>query len=736
MPTGTIDYSPPTGVQTAQATAFVVCRYDGSGSPNGYTILPNVYCEQIQFKEGAEPPTAQFSYILNDSVPIYPSQFDQLWPINSPPNPYKVQAGDRLVVLYIDPWGNYRVAWDGFAQLPQTDIGPRSQAVTFVGVHVSIRLWDDVVTGRWQRDADTPTTSGSPVQTDLPTRFNPDDLPNCTPAFSDETDPAGSGDTWPVFLEPRLAPVAGVLRQTYWDLSKFTRYMLWYYNNQNYVANPDFVILDDLLSNRSPLPGQTTYDPTNPATYIENPIIIRDYDPTNKLALEAIEQQLGYAGFRLRFGCQGTPVAVGSIVVEVPWNYIEIYRFDAAGPTAPKQVSLQATGNVMDVTRNNVAAFSATNDFHGVANQWTVETKPVHYEIGVLLAPGFQPAAGDELPANRKQWLLSNQGSTTAGVREKYRLYIADECGDGHWNLATSTWVTSQPISFAGLFVDPILNPTGDYVTRYRPGLNRLFSLDPSGEPYEVQLRLSRDYAGPPPPCAWNGTGTWQTIGGGWRVLHDKLGIFVDIDNPMQWSIGSPDSNPAQEASGVLDGVTSLSAPVTPPVVPPYGRQQLFYLMLVTVIEGDLMIGATAPTRPASPYPYSVARQVDAKDYFRKKIVDTTSPFNLGVNPIVTEDDTQEAQTYANQMRAAHEFPPISASLTIPWFSPAYSVGDRIAWINGRNVSLQVNAGTGTGEKPSYPYVVGVNWDLRGKQQTILQLSDRRTEPAPYRYQR
>jgi hypothetical protein len=50
-----------------------------------------------------------------------------------------------------------------------------------------------------------------------------------------------------------------------------------------------------------------------------------------------------------------------------------------------------------------------------------------------------------------------------------------------------------------------------------------------------------------------------------------------------------------------------------------------------------------------------------------------------------------------------------------------------------RNVSLQVNVGSDQGEAPSYGWVVGVSWVFEPTQQTILQISDRRAEPQPYR---
>src|SRR6185312_16891557 len=124
---GSFDYSPPPAELASWPTALVVCRYNPQADPGDrYTVLPNVYLEQYQWKDQSEPPTCQFSYILDDSGPSpFPSQVEQLWPIASPPNPYKVQAGDELVVLYVDVEGNYRALWHGFAQLPQVDLTSR-----------------------------------------------------------------------------------------------------------------------------------------------------------------------------------------------------------------------------------------------------------------------------------------------------------------------------------------------------------------------------------------------------------------------------------------------------------------------------------------------------------------------------------------------------------------------------------------------------------------------------------
>ena len=69
--------------------------------------------------------------------------------------------------------------------------------------------------------------------------------------------------------------------------------------------------------------------------------------------------------------------------------------------------------------------------------------------------------------------------------------------------------------------------------------------------------------------------------------------------------------------------------------------------------------------------------------------------------------------------------------MTIPSLITAFRVGDRMGRINGRDISLQTNLGTGSGESPVYPVIVALTWDFTGQRQaTILELADRRPELA------
>jgi hypothetical protein len=101
-----------------------------------------------------------------------------------------------------------------------------------------------------------------------------------------------------------------------------------------------------------------------------------------------------------------------------------------------------------------------------------------------------------------------------------------------------------------------------------------------------------------------------------------------------------------------------------------------------------------------------------------------------GTDPVVFRNNQFRAQEHANQLRLAHEFPRIAGSLTIPYITPRFNLGDQGNQIGGRGVSLQPNIGIDQGETPVYPRIVGVSWTSENdRQATTLQLSDKRADP-------
>ena len=113
-----------------------------------------------------------------------------------------------------------------------------------------------------------------------------------------------------------------------------------------------------------------------------------------------VGELLGFHGFGMRWVCEDDEYGQ-------PYNYLQIYRKDAAGPTSPKQLCLPESGTTLTSAAVNVARLHAAMDFQSVANEIVVETRPSRYEVSVVLAPGFQPGTTDGAAANRVQFRKS-----------------------------------------------------------------------------------------------------------------------------------------------------------------------------------------------------------------------------------------------------------------------------------------------------------------------------------------
>jgi hypothetical protein len=731
MPPGTLDLDNSTPPLFADATPIYVARYTPG---SGYEVLPNVRCLQVDQREGPDPATARFEYVMDDTLEInfgWPSQFEEVWPLDAF-GPYVVYPDDRVVVLAQNPSGTFEVLFDGFAQIPQADVTTESQRVTFTAVGVAVREYDQPVFGRIQRDSDQAglsTTDGSAdIPVELPTRFNPADntvgaragyLPNCTPDEMDTVDGGGEFDH-PVFLDPGIERSPDP--RTYWTVSKAVKHLLAEYANQDFVTLPPFDTLDELVA-FFPADGFDTINPDDPASFEFRPVTIRDYDASNKPWPEVVADLMNYAGFVMRWR-----TSTGSD--EQPLTELVFYRRDELAAVTPKPLYLDRAHQPLDITRNNIIGFHAARDLNAVVNGWNIETAQRQVEITVVLAPLFQPSAGDAAASNRKNFYSSQwTAATTAETRRKYRWFGADECADGHWTQANA-WDTSTPFN-----LDEIFPPTKEgeptYTYRYRPGSRTLISRDSNGNPLKATLDISFNYEGNT-AALWDGSGTWYQIKGGWQLLDDRLGIQVTVQDPSEWDPGK---------NGMPYGkIDAIGWWANPPVNSTINGVQPI-LRLTTVIDDDSQMDIFAAKRMVSPTQYTRFRTADARDHFQYDTIDLSSvnypdqkdkdgnPGD-GTNPIIVRDDTKDALAHAYGLRSAHELPPLAGSVTIPFVTTYYEVGDRLDLILGRDVWLGTNIGLDQGEAPCFPWIIGVSWQFENsRQQTTLHLSDLRAEP-------
>lgn len=705
-----------------KALAINVYKYDAEQKK--YLFIPNVFCDRIDRKEGSEPRGAQFRYLLDDTLGIdknWPGRIEQLWPIDAKSS-YAIKADERICVINEDDNGRKTVLFDGYIDVPQADFSGQSEGSQFTAVGVESRLWDRPIAGRHQRDY-SDTKNGPAIRTDLPTRFNPDDKPNCTPDLWDVD--LDSDAHYPLFLDEKCDEAIPDPR-TYWTVPKAVRYLLGVFNkDEKYVKNPDLKEIETLLQSRYPKDqtdktddknreggsdkgGDGSFDPSKPDTYSTGVIVLRDYVAVNKYWPDSLDEILGMHGFGYRF-------KLSTDKDGFPTTQLVIFRRDAGATGPPKELLVDKPYSAIDTTKNNCTSFHLQRDYRSVTNAYSIETALKRVEASFILAPDFSPANGDEVST---QYLKGNLGGASGITLRKYRWYVLDEAGEGHWSYETSTFVTDPP-DLVKLFPDDGKDRT--YVRRRRKPSHRLNSVDSIGRKLRSHLALSRDYTGKSPDV-WDGTGTWQTIAGGWDLMEDRVGIMVSIQDPNSWDIGKYTGPNAQEPSSTLRGISSQANPTA--------ENKRFFLRLTTTVEADTTIRAVVGARLSSPTKFVRSKRVDANDNYRLDTIVAGSLFNSTKKEIKVRDDTSKALDLARQFRSATEMPKVAGSVKIPYLTKAFEIGDRIKGVRGRGLSFAGSVGTADGEAPSYPAVVGISWDFSaGQQSTHLQLSDLRAEP-------
>ncbi len=683
------------------ATPVGVCRYQSGGIGN-FEYLTNIRVLTIQYREGADAGVARFRYVFDSAnPPTVPNSFQDALSVDSS-LPGVVANDDRLVVMTIDPEGNPDVLFDGFAQVPELGLASNREMVTFVAFGVAIREWDTPIGGALMRDSDNPSIV-SDAETDLVTQFNPAGQPNATPDGADAVD--DSGNTYATFLDPLVVRQLDLRRP--WTLPMAIRHLCYRYNpDQTYVTNPDGSLLDSLLDSRVPDSSDGSLLPGDPTTYQSDPIVVPDYPAIGKAWPAVVRDLLEPNGFGMAFRLN-TDQDGNS------FTWLDVFRRQDGSASTYKDLFLQPQGSALDPGQTNLAAAQLARDTGGVVNSFTVESELVRYEASFILSPGFPISSGDAsgysaLAAFDKNGLQFSQSN-----HDKYRLYVFDETGEGHWDWSSSAISSKVPP------LDDLLgsedDPDTGYVKRRRVPIGQLFSFDANQKPLKAQLSISTDYTGAQPGL-WDGTGTWQPIGGGYELLKDRLGIWINVPNPNSWNIQASKVAGAPYPAGVAKGVEDQATK---------GATN-FSLRLTCVIESDRILASTADRRPSSPTSYTITRRVDARDRYAKHVVAAGSEFNLNSDEIVVRDDSLDALAEASARRTASEAGEVAGVVTIPRFTQAYRIGDRICSIQGRDLSLKTNAGSPSEEGDVYPAVVGLTWDFDGKQQTILQLSDQR----------
>jgi len=740
-----IDYEPGSVPPARPSTAVAVFRYraDAPKFADRYEHLPNVRFLGCVYREGAQPPTARFRYVFGDPTadPEDPQRIEGCFPIDAA-GPRVVMNDDRLVVRIFRDDGYSEILFDGFKSPCQVDLDAETEAATFLAAGTPVREFDEPVGYSLFRPADQPLepVAGTPVN--APARFNPDGKPNASPLpdydrGDGSTFPEYRGVSYPHFLGP-VWPANRIngasLRM--WTLGMAARHLVGAWSlldpstGGRWTNCDQFGSLDDVLQVLQPSDpdGTGPIDASNGTTFVKAGINVVDYDATGKGWPTALEEIIAPHGFAMCWRLSDATPKAGAEWGDPRWNLAIYHRDDNANL---KPLLLPPAGTDLDPAAVNVGALAVSRDVHDLANKVYVDASPVRFEASILLAPGFTISAGD---ASSLDDYVAD-GPNFDVNRDEYRVFVADECGEGHWSHKVDDFVADPPTLSAILQSE--LTPAAKFVVRRRPGVNAILKRGPDGEALKAQLHVARlssmDSQFWRPGLWQDGVGTWQLVDSSeWSLLDDRLGIRINCSDPNSFKIGQPSDPAAPFPSGKLTIVESLAASIG-------DKSQGFMFRLTCCIDGDSDFGMIASRRSASPTKFSVARRIDARDRYRMWIQSQFSALKpAGVRKdVAVVDDTKEAKSYASSARRHLEFGSMAGSATIPRLSTAYQVGDKISDVRGREISLRTNLGAETGESPVYPSVTGISWDCDGRQATTLELDDHvAMPPIPHRRKR
>lgn len=701
----------------------------------GYQPLESVNVSEIIIREGPEPSKAIFEYITGDREPNYLALgFENVLPIVRLGDPRVVEVDERIVVAGLTPDGELRFFFDGFAQMPEGKFDSNSSALSFVAQGVEFREWDEPLAYSVWRDAKDPTNPTKNVWTGLPVRFNakvgPLSVANCTqPGWEADSD---GGRPFSVFIDP----LCRENKVTYkgkeieiarlWDLAGAVGYILAEGNwTEKYVKLQDVDYLNNILRVIKPKKGKYI-DPDDPSTFDAMAIILPDTDVTGDPWPEAAWKLLDPNGYTMCF-------RLGTKNKE-PVTWLDIYKLNDNNASRYKDLYLQQWYDIFDPGASNLGGASFGHDMTNIANVISVDTSPVRNEIGVILAPMWKIEGNDV--ADAKAGKFNKKHPDFAKNSNKYRLFGADECGEGHYTMesegpdATKKYTISDIswnediFDFHDLFGDDEIGDP-NWIVRRRPAFASLWTKGEDKQYLKAELYISVDYKGPM-PVLWDGkSGTWYRVTSGFELARDRLGIHVSQENPNAWSIGKmPKNVPTTLGPGEVRTVDWIGASEL-------SKSRYFALLLICMIESDQHLDVVAGRRDVSPTKFEIDRIIDLRDRLRPGLVQPSSWYhpdkgNPNAGPVVVGSVEEDALDYATGKRESRQLGRWAGSATIPRLTDAYIIGDRIRSVQGRFANMQTNIDANGKEAPVYPRVVGITWSFRKGQSTGLNLTDKR----------
>ncbi len=631
----------------------------------------------------------------------------------------------RIVVMTDEPLASSReILFEGYPPVQSSRwdgrIGREDERYVFDAEHVLERLSrarEAMAYGRYVRNgaiedglASDPDAYAdkSVLVTALPCTFNPDGAGNRAETPLTVLSPAGESRSVHLFTWE------DEFNAEKWTYATALRYLIWFYllkEGPVFEGNV-FAVTDALAAGSSP--GS---DPLSQALGRE-PVSL-NCEATN--LVEGLSLLATAAGIHITAeseNCQGRCVTQLRVWAPEggPLRQLHLVRggrhTDGTPRYDPSGRSTREILSANDTYRGQVAW-----DHRGIVNSPIVIGDVKHYEMTLPLWPGWIPRdnldnvePGDReaakalaltpaqvevlgSAAENHYWFrrYHRRGSEFKFGADVSRLWILNE--DGHYDGAlynrNPPFDDYQPFDFSTV-ADSTVTTSGAWMRRVRRLLPTIStSLD--GRALGVWVEISFD----------SGT-SWQQQSSGVRVLEDRVGIYLECENPTELTPTGTDPYEQNMWYSIID--------------------QTFRVRVTAVLASDERLLGTFPAGQfASP-----TLQVNAMVVRRAKSFQfvsrshTTNVLVPGTPACPAErDDSAAASSLAEQLARANQDREVRVAPTIPWIETGCAIGDRITEIRGRHLRFATTVGADV----RWPAVIGRRFFLTdGRYETELTL--------------
>ncbi len=602
--------------------------------------------------------------------------------------------------------------WDG-------RIGEESEEYVFEAEHVFERLSrarESSIYGRQVRNgaiedgllADPAKFEGSSTLiTALPCVFNPDGVANRAEVPLTVKSPAGQARTVHIFA------AEGTPFAAKWTFATALRYLVWFYLLKEGPVHEGnvFAVTDALAA------GQAgTADAVSTALRREPVSLV--CEATN--LVEALGLISAAAGLHITAETSNT---AGRPVTELRvWSADDgklkrlLLARGGRYPDGQPRYSTDGRSASEILSANNTYRGEVAWDHRGIVNNPIVLGDVKRYEMTVSLWPGWiprddldnvaspdrsaakalalSPAVVEALgpAAEQYAWFrrYHRQGSEFKLDADVSRLWVLNEDGfyDGALYSRNAPFDDYRAFDFSTV-ADSSVTTQGAWMRRTRRLLPAI-STSSDGRRLGVWVEISFD----------SGV-TWQQQSSGVRVLEDRVGVYLDFENPTEIV-----------PNGVNPSVQNLWFALV---------DQTLRVRVTGVIESDeRLMGTFPPDRLASPTLQLNTMIVRRPKSFQFASRAHTTNVLVSSTPALAErDDIEAIASMAESLARANQDRAVRVAPTIPWIETGYAMGDRITEIRGR----QLRFATTLGAEARWPAVLERRFVLRdGRYETMLTL--------------